>query len=192
MSAIRNELPQLQPFFKERTPIKETPSEKYKAYHKFIHSNGFAKLPRIYFTTTITSGGFNVFAEKEKPKSDGDSNPNFLSLVTRDGLIKKTSLPTTLSFSEILDGNTKLAEAFRIALLDSGRVSTEKNLLIFPPDLGKVPGWTQFDFNLFWLNIISGVHPDDANKIEVAFNQILIWKHIITENYPMKLERMFI
>lgn len=85
------------------------------------------------------------------------------------GVPVKTPLPKSLSFTEILNGNVGLAEAFRVGLLDSGKVSTEKSLLIFPPDLGKVPGWTQFDFNLFWLNIISGINPNDGKEIELAF-----------------------
>ncbi len=170
MSLSRYEIPQLQPFFTERTPISETPSEKYAAYYKLIHSNGLAKLPRTYFTTTITSGGFNVFAEQTKPESNGKGNFDFFNIVVAPGEMKtRTPLPKSLNFSEILNGNVKLAENFRLALLNSGKVSTEKNLLIFPPDLGKVPGWTQFDFNLFWLNIISGINPEDAVKIESAF-----------------------
>ncbi len=172
MSAARYETQQLQPFFKERTPIAETPSDKYVAYYQLIHSNGLAKLPRTYFTTTITSGGFNIFAEQTTLKPNGNGNTNFFSIVTDPGTMKKrTPLPASLSFPQILTENVGLAEAFRTGLLDSGKVSTEKSLLIFPPDLGKVPGWTQFDFNLFWFDVISGLNPKDAREIELFFRK---------------------
>lgn len=170
MSAVKTETPQLQPFFTERTPVRETPSEKYTAYYELIHSNGMSKLPRTYFTTTITSGGFNIFAEQKKSESNGNRNLDFFGIVpVGGGTSVKTPLPKSLGFTEILNKNVGLAESFRVGLLNSGKVSTEKSLLIFPPDLGKVPGWTQFDFNLFWLNIISGINPNDCKEIELAF-----------------------
>lgn len=51
-------------------------------------------------------------------------------------------------------------------LLQSGRVSTDEHLLIFPPDLGKVPDWKQLDYNFFWFNIIAGLSPQLAKKVE--------------------------
>lgn len=172
MSAARYEANKLRPFFEVRTHISETPSDKYTAYYQLIHSNGLAKLPRTYFTTTITSGGFNIFAEQKMAAPNGNGNINFFSIVVEPGTMKmRTPLPASLSFPEILKENVELAEAFRIGLLDSGRVSTDKSLLIFPPDLGKVPGWTQFDYNLFWLDVISGLNPKDAREIESAFRE---------------------
>lgn len=86
MSSARHETQQLRPFFEKRTPVPETPSEKYAAYYKFIHSNGLDKLPRTYFTTTITSGGFNVFAPiQSEEKSNGVKNLNFFDSVTSNG-----------------------------------------------------------------------------------------------------------
>lgn len=170
MSAVKYEVQQLQPFFIESTPIRETPSKKYAAYHTHVHSNGLASLPRTYFTTTITSGGYNVFADHTQPKLDVSGSLNFLSIVKDVGAFPvRTPFPGIISYPEVLAGNTKLAEAFRVGLLDSGKVSTENSLLIFPPDLGKVPGWTQFDYNLFWLDVISGLDPKDAGEIESAF-----------------------
>jgi hypothetical protein len=151
MGLSRHETQQLRPFFKERTPVSETPSEKYAAYYEFIRSNGLAKLPRTYFTTTITSGGFNVFVPiQSEEKSNGVNNLDFFDLVTSNGKFRtRTPYARPLTYKEVLSGNTSLAEAYRLDLLNSGKVSTKKNLLIFPPDLGKVPEWTQFDFNLF-------------------------------------------
>ena len=170
MSPNKNESPQLRPFFFETTPIHETPSRKYNTYYKFIHSNGLAKLPRTYLTTTITSGGYSVLTEQVKEKPNSDGNYNFFNIVLENGEFTiKTPFPARLSYPEVLQKNIKLAEAYRQDLLKSRKVSAEKSLLIFPPDLGKVPDWTQFDYNLFWLNIISGIRPKDAKKIEEYF-----------------------
>jgi hypothetical protein len=133
MSAGRLENLQLEPFFEATTKEEESPSSKYKTFRSLIYSNGMASLPRIFLSTTLTSGGY------KKIESD---------------------------LGVAMEKNIQLSLTFREMLLTSGRVSTEEHLLIFPPNLGKVPGWTQLDYNFFWLDIITGLKPEDAEKLE--------------------------
>lgn len=104
---------------------------------------------------------------------------SFHTLIHSNGManLPRVYLPTTLTsggykkiepdLSVAMGKNVELAKTFREMLLMSKRVSMEDHLLIFPPDLGKVPSWAQLDYNFFWFNIISGLKPEDAEKVEL-------------------------
>lgn len=104
----------------------------------------------------------------------------FHKLINTNGMsaLPRVYLPTTITsggfkageanIGVVIDKNVALALTFKEMLLQSGRISTDNHLLIFPPDLGKVPGWSQLDFNFFWFDIIAGLKPDNAKLIELA------------------------
>lgn len=124
---------------------------------------------------------------KETPRAKYRS---FYSLIHSNGMINlpRVYLPTTLTsggykklepdLGVAMEKNIELAKTFRKMLLMSNRVSTEDHLLIFPPDLGKVPGWTQLDYNFFWFDIIAGLKPEDAERLEYELrSQINVEKY---------------
>lgn len=70
-----------------------------------------------------------------------------------------------LSFGEVLDKNTRYGSLAALAIIE--RYSNlDITDIIVPSELGKVRGWSQADYLLFWFHVISGVDYDAAVSIE--------------------------
>lgn len=82
--------------------------------------------------------------------------------MTSGGYIRTGAL---CSPSEAFGKNCTLAEAMVSQLLRDRELSSE-DMLIFPPDVGKLPKWGQIEYNMFWYFVISGVTGDNARRIE--------------------------
>jgi hypothetical protein len=94
--------------------------------------------PSIYLSTAITSGGLTRNAD--------------------------------LTFSEIMDGHTEFGGLMAEAIVDQygrGGLITREDIVV-PSELGKVPGWGQADYLLFWAHVITGLDPCEAALLDDA------------------------
>ena len=101
--------------------------------------NWVAKQPRTYYKKTYLT-----------------------TAMTSGGYIKTKAL---CSPSEAFGKNCTLANAMVLQLLHDRELNRE-DMLIFPPDVGKLPKWGQIQYNMFWYFVISGVSGENARRME--------------------------
>lgn len=83
------------------------------------------------------------------------------SSVTSGGFARDESL----SFSEVLDANSRYGTKVKGVLL-AHFDQLDDSQVVLPSELGKVYGWGQSDYLLFWFHVIAGVSAQDAVEIE--------------------------
>lgn len=94
-------------------------------------------VPRVYFSTAITSGGF--FRDK------------------------------TLSLPEVIEQNGKSAQLIVSALADSRAALVSSKSVMLPTELGKVPGWADSHYIIFYFCWLSGLSSSGTAWIEYEF-----------------------
>jgi len=91
-------------------------------------------VPRVYFSTAITSGGY--FRDK------------------------------SLSLPEVIAGNGKAAQLIVSALVEHRAPSVSAKAVMLPTELGKVPGWADSHYMLFYLCWLSGLSRSGTAWVE--------------------------
>lgn len=98
-------------------------------------------------------------------QSGADPSVYLSMAITSGGLARDPEL----SFSDIMQGHTEfgglMAQAIANELNCYGLTCED---IVAPADLGKVPGWGQADFLLFWAHVITGLDPREAALIDNA------------------------
>ena len=87
----------------------------------------------------------------------------FSTTITSGGFLRNADLP----FSEGIQSNIQLARNLADAIVAQNKLDPET--IVLPTELGKVAGWKQADYLLFWYHILHGAMPEDALAIEKYF-----------------------
>ena len=69
-----------------------------------------------------------------------------------------------LDIGQVITNNTDFGTLAKEALLRQHPELSEADIIL-PSDLGKVRGWSQSDYLLFWFHVIVGLNADDAAKV---------------------------
>lgn len=85
----------------------------------------------------------------------------YLSMAITSGGFARDS---ELGIGEVIDRNSEFGTLARQALLHQHPELSE-NDIVLPSDLGKVAGWSQADYLLFWFHTITGLTADQARLI---------------------------
>lgn len=64
-----------------------------------------------------------------------------------------------------IGANCDLAQLMIGQLIDDHEVDPRANQILVPSEIGKMKGWNQIDFNIFWYLVVSGVSVENAMKI---------------------------
>lgn len=88
----------------------------------------------------------------------------YLSMaITSGGYARDKTLP----FTEVLVRNASHGELIADALAQQySSLGIKKSDIVMPATLGKVAGWNQADYLLFWGHVISGIDPALAERID--------------------------
>ncbi len=77
-----------------------------------------------------------------------------------------------LSISEVVENNSKYGALARKALLRQHPELSDNNIIL-PSDLGKVVGWSQADYLMFWFHTITGLTTEHARTVSDAMQPSL-------------------
>lgn len=93
----------------------------------------------------------------------------YLSMsITSGGFARDTSL----EFGQILEQNSIFGSKMKASLLEEFPSLTATDIIL-PSELGKVQGWSQSDFLLFWFHVIVGVSPEVARNISKKMSPVM-------------------
>lgn len=97
-------------------------------------------------------------------------NPSiYLSMsITSGGFARDTSL----EFGQVLQQNSMFGSKMKASLLEEFPTLSAADIIL-PSELGKVQGWSQSDFLLFWFHVIVGVSPKDAGHVTEKMSPIM-------------------
>lgn len=83
-----------------------------------------------------------------------------------------------LTYGDILAKNghygSLVAETLSKQFVNIGILPTD---ILVPSDLGKVAGWSQADYLLFWAHVITGLDPYEAEQVDAAIHEAGTTKH---------------
>ena len=79
-----------------------------------------------------------------------------------------------LSIGEVIEGNNGFGDIAKKAFLVQHPEFTAEDIIL-PSELGKVKGWSQSDYLLFWFHVICGPEPKVAKHISVAMKDSLAY-----------------
>ncbi len=65
-----------------------------------------------------------------------------------------------------IGANCHLAQLMIGQLIADNEVDSRANQILVPSEIGKMEGWNQIDFNIFWYLVVSGVSVENAIQIE--------------------------
>jgi hypothetical protein len=85
----------------------------------------------------------------------------YLSMAITSGGFARDS---ELGIGEVIERNSEFGALARQALLHQHPELSEKDIVL-PSDLGKVAGWSQADYLLFWFHTITGLTTDQARLV---------------------------
>lgn len=87
----------------------------------------------------------------------------FSTTITTGGFLRDPNR----DFVEGMTMNHQLARAVGLAVVD--RYDLDEKTVLLPSDLGKVAGWSQSDFLLFWVHVLRGSEPEGAIEQDERF-----------------------
>lgn len=91
-----------------------------------------------------------------------------------------------LAIGDVIDKNSTFGTMARQALLRQHPELSERDIVL-PSDLGKVKGWSQADYLLFWFHTMTGLPAEQARSVSEAMSSSLSYpgftdKTLSTEN----------
>lgn len=92
----------------------------------------------------------------------------YLSMAITSGGFKRDS---SLGIGDVISLNTEYGSLAASTLVGE-YPDFQLGDIIVPSELGKVKGWSQADYLLFWSHVITGVDVDTAQKIETELTEI--------------------
>jgi len=98
-----------------------------------------------------------------------------------------------LSIGDVVDKNSTFGTLARQALLRQHPELSERDIIL-PSDLGKVKGWSQADYLLFWFHTMTGLSTEQARSVSEAMSPSLSYpgltdKTLGTENRWLDYQR---
>ncbi len=87
----------------------------------------------------------------------------YLSMaITSGGFARDESL----SISESMQNNAKYAALLSDEIISQFQPELSRDHIVIPSELGKVDGWGQADYLLFWAHVITGLDPLEARTLD--------------------------
>ncbi len=111
----------------------------------------------------ITTQGAYELYEAHLAENNLDPTVYLSMAITSGGFARDDDL----NISEVIGKNSAYGTMARKALLRQHRVFSEKHIIL-PSDLGKVKGWSQSDYLLFWFHAITGLTTEHAQAVSEA------------------------
>ncbi len=137
-----------------------------------VYGQVFLDIERLAAETDGSLSPQQAYELYEAHLAVNDLDPTiYLSMaITSGGFARDADMP----IGEVIGKNSQYGTMAREALLRQHPELSEKHIIL-PSDLGKVKGWSQSDYLLFWFHTITGLTAEHAQGVSEAMQPSLTY-----------------